>query len=252
MAKIKKVSSVKNIDQTKKTNSHFVLQSKLFNSSKVDKKLSRHREVKVALTIDEMIREVKSLSNLLKGGITLKNIFDYSDNERVKRASTQLKIFFLKTFSRKDGDIFKFIAKSSGLHKREYYQVEVQFTDIEDMIDDKNAAPKDMLMNSRIRTQCSCEDFTYRFRYYLTKLDAVLGLKEHRFPKITNANREHKFLCKHQILVLNGMRKQAFLNTFTRYINNKRDGRTIRVNKKDIASSYISSSKIKIDKNAKV
>jgi hypothetical protein len=246
MAKIKKIQQIQKVKATKK-NDHFVLQSKLFNKAKIDRNLSKHREVKVALSVDDMLRELRELKDIYKNGITLSNVFKYVDKARIHRAKTELKIFFLKTFSRKnEKDIFKFIAKSSGKNTKEYYQVEVSFRDIDAMIEE-NMTPKEILLNSTIATQCSCEDFTYRFRYYLTKMEAVLGLKEHRFPKITNAHREHKFLCKHQTLVLNGMRKNAFLATFTRYINNKKKGKGIRINKKDISSTYISSSKIKIN-----
>ena len=245
MAKIPKINKIQSISKTKtpKKNNHFVLQSKLYQKAKINPKLSEHKEVKVALTIDEMIREVKALQDIYKNGITLDNLFSYADVERVERAKKQLKIFFLRTFSK---HIFKFIAKSSGLNPSEYYQIEVQFVDIEEMINQGKSAEY-ILHNSRIKTQCSCPDFKYRFRYYLTKMDAVLGLKEHRFPKITNPHKEHKFLCKHQILVMNGITKNSFLNIFTRYINNLQKGKKgIKVTKKDIASTYISSGKSEI------
>ena len=240
--KIKKVQSIPKTTTKKKT--HPILQSKLYKETKIDPKLSQHKEVgKKPLTLDDMLKELRFMVKHFTKGITLTNLFEFTDNERLERARKQLKVFFIRSQAK---NVFRFIAKSSGLSTPKSYQVEVLWQDVDTMLE-RGADTKTILMTSRIATQCSCKDFKYRFRYYLTKMGAVLGIKEHQFPKMTNPNTTHKFLCKHQILVLSGIKKPSFYKIFDRYVTNKRIGKKgIRITQKDITSTYLASGKSKI------
>jgi hypothetical protein len=82
-------------------------------------------------------------------------------------------------------------------------------------------------------------------------MGAVLGLKEHRYPKITNPYNEHLFLCKHQALVISGIQNPSFRdNIFKRYIDNLLKQKRTRVTKKDTEKTLRASYRSKIkDRN---
>jgi hypothetical protein len=78
-------------------------------------------------------------------------------------------------------------------------------------------------------------------------MGAVLGVKEYRYPKITNPHNEHLFLCKHQALVFNGIQNPSFRDgVFKRFIDNVIKQKGTRVTQKDREKTLRASYKTKI------
>lgn len=241
---------MKKIQRIKQSNSFNPIKS--FSNSKMTslaKRVTQERKQitqESKLTIAQLVEQLKTLTKIFSvNGIRIIDIKKYEDKKRIDRAKKQLKVYFLNSF--KKGK-FRFVVKASGLNPPNVsYYVDIQFKDLDDLIYTKKSYDE-ILNESAIRTQCTCDDFRYRFRYWLTKMGAVLGYEEHRFPKITNPHSEHKFLCKHQILVINGIQKPSFVNgIFKRYIDNLRQGKSqVRTTEKDKFSTFIASHKVKI------
>ncbi len=53
---------------------------------------------------------------------------------------------------------------------------------------------------------CSCDDFKYRFHYWLSQADAVYGVKQSVAPKVRNVKNNKGYVCKHLLAVLFGKR----------------------------------------------
>jgi len=240
-----KIKKIRKLSAPKKT-------STLLSSAKKfdDKRKAVASKQKSTLSISQAISLMKNLIKTHTSGLSLKDFFDYADKKRVDRAKKQLKVYFLNSFKK---GVFNFVVKSSGLNEPESYNVRVQFKKIDEIVEARQHYIKhdEFMHDMKIGVECSCDDFKYRFRYWLTQMDSLPdgALKEHRFPKKTNPNSEHLFLCKHSILVLNGMNKPSFRdNIFKRYLNNlvEKGKNTVRVEKKDKRSTYLASHKTKI------
>ncbi len=54
--------------------------------------------------------------------------------------------------------------------------------------------------------ECSCPDFTYRFRYWATQLDCVHGVPQNTPPKVRNVKNNKGYCCKHILAILYGKR----------------------------------------------
>lgn len=61
----------------------------------------------------------------------------------------------------------------------------------------RKAISRTFTRNTPIYFGCSCEDFTYRYRYYATSTNSVIGSHETRKPKITNPDDNIGYQCKH-------------------------------------------------------
>jgi hypothetical protein len=68
-----------------------------------------------------------------------------------------------------------------------------------------------------IYLRCSCPDFKYRFSFWATKNDLIIGEKENRPADITNPTNDKGPACKHIMLVL---ANHAFLIKVASVINN--------------------------------
>ncbi len=230
MAKIKRVSRVKKVSPIAKNLQNAT--KKLFKEAQAyedyQKQALKDSHKK---TLSQYLHQLRLLVKALSGNIAIGNSLKYIDKKRIQRAKTQLRVYFLQTI--KNQDTFRFVVKSSGLNPPQSYYVDIHFRDLEVMaLTDTDY--KDILLKSRIKTQCSCDDFKYRFRYWLTQMGAVLGVKEYRYPKITNPHNEHMFLCKHQALVFNGIQKPSFRDgIFKRFVENKIKDKATRVTAKD-------------------
>jgi len=238
--KIKKIQTVKPISPISANLQRVHKKLKAQSTDFVREKVKRpHTSLKAN------IQELRDILKANKNGMTVTNAIPHFLNIRRKeRMQTQLKVFFISSVSK---GVFKFVVKSSGLGDERAYNVEIAFKDVDTSI--ALGIPKDdILMKSNIQMQCSCKDFTFRFRYWLTKMNAILGRKEHRPPKKTNPHPfdDHRFLCKHSALVLRGITKPAFKdNIFKRFIDGKINKKHIRVSAKDKNKTIRSSHSIR-------
>ena len=240
--KIKKIKKIPTISQSKQ-NEFKVLSSLTKKQNYQDR---QHLKEKRQLNLTDLLKILQTLAKNLKNKITLKTIKDYEDSERVERAKKQLKVFFLNSLKK---GVFNFVVKSSGLTPENIsYNVKIEFKDLLELkkqgVDYKKA-----LKNSKLGLECSCDDYRYRFRYWLTKMEALPNgaIKELRYPKIRNANTEHKFVCKHIVLVTNALEKPSFRDgIFKRFYDNIDTTKQVRVTKKDKAKTEKASKVIKV------
>ena len=241
MAKIKKIAQVKRIE-TIKTNMQYLKQEATRHKKEVFYKSYRKKEQlkKRELTIEQHLEQLKQIVRIYHDNLTIAKAYEYTDPVRIKRAKEQLRVYYLSNFTK---GVFNFVVKSSGLTpENKAYFVRLQFKEVDllaPLIENKPQERKEILLNSRIGVECSCEDFQYRFRYWLTQMKALPdgAIKELRYPKITNPHGEHKLLCKHIVLVLNGVQKPSFKDgIFARYIDKvKQKGpqASVKVTEKD-------------------
>lgn len=95
------------------------------------------------------------------------------------------------------------------------YIVRISFGEVLDQIHKQLAANNDVLNlrcviralvssfnGENVYVRCSCPDFQYRFGYYLSVHDIIVGDKETRPSNITNPNDTKGRGCKHILLVL--------------------------------------------------
>lgn len=61
----------------------------------------------------------------------------------------------------------------------------------------RKAISRTFTRNTPLSFGCSCEDFTYRYRYYATASNSVIGSHETRRPKVTNPDDNIGYQCKH-------------------------------------------------------
>ena len=261
MAKVSKIKKVKNTTviknkNVKKSNKFSPIDKHISNKTtslikRVKKEEKQQVEAlrKTTKNLSQLLEDLKHIVKAYKDGLTINTIRGYSDIQRIQRAKHQLRVYFVSNFSK---NRFRFLVKSSGLNEPDSYFVDIEFSESE-VLSHTDVSHKDILLNSKIKTQCTCDDFKYRFRYWLTQMGSVLGVKEHRYPKITNPKpyEHHKFVCKHQILVFNGITKPSFQDgIFKRYINNLRVGKKgVKVTQKDTKKTYLASHKTKINKD---
>jgi len=248
-----RVKRVKQVKKTAKTS----LGKNLNKTLEFLKKQAREFEKRVKAekrepqTIGQMLAELKAIVKAFKQGIRVADFLEFSDPERVERASKQLRVYFLSSFRK---GVFNFVVKSSHIYAPktpEAYKVRLQFKEADTLALTTDMNHKEILEISKIGIECSCDDFKYRFRYWITQMNALpeKGIKEFRFPKITNKYGEHKFLCKHCILVLYAVEKPSFRDgVFKRYIDNirKKGKARVRVTAKDVKRTYQASHHIKI------
>ena len=193
-------------------------------------------------SLSEMMDELNRTIKLIVGDKTIHSLISASTKDRKDRAKTQLRVFTLRSIRK---DVFKFLCRSSGISGAKTYQVELMFSDVDEMAK-AGLSASDILVKSNVKLQCSCEDFKYRYRYIATKGGFVLGNEQNIMPKITNPNLSGA-LCKHSILVLAKIQKGAFMKIFERYTKNKVSGKRTRVDKKDVISMQSSASASKVD-----
>ena len=246
--KIKKVSQVSKVKKTS-----YLLDKAKEHKKNTYEKSYRHNQnrKKTPLTIEQHLTLLKKVVSIYHNNLTVANAYEYTDPERIKRAKEQLRVYFLNSFSR---GVFHFVVKSSGLTpQNESYFVKLQFKELtpdNPHLDTDIKTLTMLLNNTRIGIECSCEDFQYRFRYWITQMKALPkgAIKEFRYPKITNPNGEHQFLCKHIVLVLNAIQKPSFRDgIFKRYVNNLINGRErVRVKKEDKTKTLQASHKMKV------
>ena len=66
----------------------------------------------------------------------------------------------------------------------------------------------DALDTEDLQVACGCDDFKYRFDYWLSRpdVDGKYGVKQNRPPKVRNVNNNKGYVCKHVLAVLYGKR----------------------------------------------
>ncbi|MGW8169661.1 MAG: hypothetical protein ACWGHH_06620 [Sulfurovaceae bacterium] len=228
ISKIKKVANTSTIKKSP------VLQHKL-QKKLIDKKSHRITETsKKGLSIQEHRKAIMLYQKHYEKGVTIDNAIHFSLKEDIERANTQLRAFYIKSLQE---DVFKFIVKSSGLHQEDSYQVDIKFDVSGFMLDNLNS--KEIFAKASIKFQCSCPRHTYWYRYVWTVAKASLGIQEHRFPEVRNADLQG-MMCKHGLKVIQNIKHSSFQVTFQRYIDNKKVQLATRISKTDkvkIASS---------------
>lgn len=190
-------------------------------------------------SIQDLVREIHHKVSFAKNGMTISKALENSRKEDKDRAKRQLKAFYMKSLQQ---DVFKFIVKSSGLHLKDYYQVDIKFSNLDKLLEQTQEVST-IIKKSHIKTQCNCERFTYWYRYMATQGNYVLGVEEHRYPKIRNKEL-HGVLCKHQIRVFQALEKPSFVKIFKRYINNKLASKQTRIKEKDRISTLQASYRV--------
>lgn len=245
MAKIKKIGSTKNtITKVKSTKRTHPALTSAFSKTKLDPKSHIKKETKKIppQTFAEMMADITLSLKMLGGKSKIDDLLKSTTIDRQKRARTQLKIFMVKSLQK---DVFKFVCRSSGLNQFSSYQVDIMFSDVDNLIHNSDLSAKDIFYSTNIKSQCGCRDFKYRYRYLATKGNFVLGLRQYVFPKITN-KRLKGSLCKHQFLVMEKIKKDSFQGIFERYVSNKRMNKQTRIKKKDTLSTLQSAARSQI------
>lgn len=181
----------------------------------------------VPMTIKQIGKAISLMLRSYDKKINVESAIKHSLKVDIERADTQLSAFYIKTVQE---NIFKFIVKSSGLHQKDRYQVDIMW-DLQGMPLDPLKS-KEIFLKAPIKFQCSCERHTYWYRYLWTKLGASLGLQEYRYPVVKNTNLEG-MLCKHGLKVMKSIHKTAFQATFKRYIENKASQKQTRISAVD-------------------
>lgn len=76
--------------------------------------------------------------------------------------------------------------------------------------------------SDNVYIRCSCPDFQYRFGYWLSKNDVIVGDKENRPSNITNPNNNLGAGCKHIMLVISNhswlIKVASTINNYIKYI----------------------------------
>lgn len=203
MAKVARVKKVKRVGNNK-------TKKQLLISSTKKRRSSLTPRINV-LTIEELVQRLEALKSLSKAkGITLEDSLKYVSKERIERMKKQLSVMYIAKIDRYG--TMRFSVKSSGLtatHKA--YFVDIRLNKLLDAVRAKpNATIKDLIMPLTFKTQCTCADFKYRFAYWHTLFNTIIGIKEFKPTNITNQNAEHLFLCKHQALVFTKILEKNF------------------------------------------
>lgn len=205
-----KKSRIKRVQKVKKVN-NLTLTRKAKNLIKVTK---QNRGVHTSrlnnLSVVEIYERLEALKSLSKAkGLTLKDSLKYVSKERIKRMKTQLNVFYIAKIDKLG--TMRFSVKSSGRYAPKAYYVDIRFKKLLDAVRaNPNGSIKDIILPLRFRTQCTCDDFRYRFAYWHTLFNTILYKKEFRHTRITNASGEHLFLCKHQALVFSRIIESNF------------------------------------------
>ena len=144
--------------------------------------------------------------------ITARDLLNSADTDRMKRAKKQFGKYGTHYSKVLDKGTIVFTTKSAGYdnpkyagYKKTYTQfiLPTEIEDVKKMKDLKDSEKVNLLLAGDLKVKCTCPDFLYfGNKYILTQLDAVLGDKEYRFPKIRNPKLKGSGLCKHLILVL--------------------------------------------------
>ncbi len=216
----------------------------LLANAKVNKKSHISRDTfRPEETLEQIQKRLnRAIVFMSKGGLTYKNSLLLSKKIDIERAKKDLSTFMIRGLQQ---NVFKWIVKASGKYQETHHQVEFKFVDVPTLIQTDYTA-KEIFLKTRLRTQCSCGRFKYWYRYIATKSDFVIGVQEHRFPKIRNAQLDGA-LCKHQIKVITAIGNNAFISrTFSRYIERLKEGRMAKLSNKDKVSSHSSSSRSSI------
>lgn len=118
------------------------------------------------------------------------------------------------------------------------YLVGISFSGILKLIQDETAKDPDIKIDRRliwkvlrralksernIKVKCQCPDWQYRFGYWASKNDFILGDKENRPSDKTNPKDNLGSACKHVILVLNTtnswvVKLGSVINNYIKYI----------------------------------
>jgi len=242
MAKIKKFKKTATTKSNKRKSP--VLSHKLQNTP-FKRKTTSTNTTMTPLAIREHNKAIKLYMKHYKHGINIKNALDMSLDVDFKRNKEELSSVYSRTLTQRG--IFIFTVKASGKHKFNEYGVAKDFIakkqDVHiwwDLNKTEDMTAEEILLNAPIKFECSCGRHSYWFRYIATKVNASLGLQEHRFPQ--RNNKELKgLLCKHMIRTIDVIRRKSFLNTFSRYVDNYRVGKGTRLSHKDKASVGASS-----------
>lgn len=147
-------------------------------------------------------RNIEMLQDRYKGGISPRNVIEFSLKEDRDRANEE--IFLCSPFSRKAG-VVRFITNASEGSKDKRHYVSVQFNDYSRFVTSPrkpNAKlTRDQLVGTSIKFDCDCGRHTYWFRYIATAAGYALGRQENAFPKIRNPNL-YGVACKHVLRVM--------------------------------------------------
>jgi hypothetical protein len=156
-------------------------------------------------------KNVKALTGRYEHGITPKQVIDFSIKNRLERAREEihiaLPVYGTTQVAGIDTSLVVRFMTNAGpecKNKVQRHHVHVQFLSFNAAVnafgmDTKKAAQ--WLRKEKIKFECDCEDFTFRFRYLATTGKFVYGRNENGFPKERNPTLQGVG-CKHAIRVM--------------------------------------------------
>jgi hypothetical protein len=145
-------------------------------------------------------RNVAAVSGTLVQGLTRQELIDLSRAEDLERARTQIRHATPTRLSAGDALFVTSAGPDSRVHR---HLVHLVFTNYSSAV----ARPATPLQSAswltsegRIRFECTCERFTFWYRYVASVSGCVAGRLEHSFPKIRNSDLTGMG-CKHLLRV---------------------------------------------------
>lgn len=152
------------------------------------------------ITADDLkifAKNIKTLQQNYKGGITPQQVINLSLDIDIQRANRQ--ITYAMPRARK-GDIVYFIVDASGENGAVHHFVNVQFLGFDGvrLYPDKITPHKvkSQIVGGGVRFECDCGRYKYWYRYLNTVAGTNLGRQETAFPKIRNPKLTG-VACKH-------------------------------------------------------
>lgn len=177
-------------------------------------------------------RTAESLGKKFTGGITARSLIDLSTREDRERSNTQIRVA-VPTQHR--GNDVHFITNAGPDSNVTRHHVHVQFLNLDSAIASPSRSPEltKTVAAGRIRIQCDCDHWRYRFSYIASIGKFNAGRPVDGYPKITNP-RLIGVACKHVLRVAQQLSSPLVRD----YI-----GKMIDRGRKDIAPKLVAQSK---------
>lgn len=195
------------------------------------------KRIITASDLKAFARNIKTLQQNYKGGISPQQVINLSLDIDIQRANKQ--ITYAIPRSRK-GDVVHFLVDASGEHGDMHHFVNVQFLGF----DGVRLYPgkithhriKSQIVRGGVRFECDCGRYKYWYRYLNTIAGTNFGRQETAFPKIRNPNLTG-VACKHILRTMQWIKSPQGIQ----YLYNQakkaqdEDGRRQNLNKDELS-----------------
>lgn len=155
---------------------------------------------------------IKTAQTRFKGGITAKQVIDFSTQATRDRSSKQI---HMVVPSRGTNRLIRFITNAGPDSKDSRHFVNVEFMGlnpaaVSEMIPRKAV---NWLRKQPIKFECDCGAFTFWYRYIASIGNYNTGRNETGFPKVRNPNLEG-VACKHALRVMSEIERGGVVQMF--------------------------------------